>query len=141
MIVTGLEGAGVEGHARAFGVVPAGGGGTGGVLTGGCRWLLGAVSSESKEEGVPLAGWAAEEEGGRAGCGASSKVTLGVMMIGASTDGSRRCRRRRCKGGRVLARRVEGAGERDMEGWSREEIGEVGGRDGKGGRSGKRCSV
>ena len=139
MIVTGLEGARVEGHARAFGVVPAGGGGTGGVLTGGCRWVPGAVSSESKEDGVSRA--AAAEEGGRAGCGASSKVTLGVMMIGASTDGSRRCPLRRCKGGRVLARRVEGAGERDMEGWSREEIGEVGGRDGKGGRSGKRCSV
>ena len=87
------------------------------------------------------AGWVAEEEGGCAECGASSKVTLRVMMIGASTDGSRRCRLRRRKGGKVLARRVEGTGERDMEGKSREEIGEVGGRDGKCGRLGKRCSV
>ena len=62
-------------------------------------------------------------------------------MIGASTDGSRRCRLRRRKGGKVLARRVGGTGERDMEVKSREEIGEVGGRDGKCGRLGKRCSV
>ena len=40
-----------------------------------------------------------------------------------------------------LVRRIEGTGERDLEEKSREEIGEVGGRDGRCGRLGKRCSV